>query len=57
MNCPNCKKDLVPGYECEPCKAILNANIHERIVEVLNEPIVLPVEEVKEVKKLVKKKK
>lgn len=24
MQCPNCKKDLVAGSECEPCKAILN---------------------------------
>lgn len=58
MQCANCKKDLVPGYTCEPCDAIMN----KKLVEVLNEPIVLPVEEVKEmvpakVKKVTKSKK
>lgn len=52
MQCPNCKKDLVAGYECEPCKAILHPE--PVVVEV---PVVEKVEKATPIKKVVKKKK
>lgn len=37
MNCINCKKDLVPGTDCEQCKPILEAQKQTATVE---EPVV-----------------
>lgn len=33
MQCPNCKKDLVFGEECAPCKPILGLSV-EPVVEI-----------------------
>ncbi len=51
MNCPNCKKDLVIGFDCDQCRDILTPKVEAPVIE--ESPIK---KAVKRVKKVLKKK-